>query len=153
MATYSASDIVGKTLATTNSSVRAFNRPGGPSVASIPKNSTIGKVYSWIQRPEGIYWMFETTKPTGSVGSVFYVLHQKGLKVLDRDVRSEQQKEFDELSWFKKLVTPSPEQQERREELGQNVKKGLIMAGLAVAAFFLVKDLGKEYISKKVKAV
>jgi len=151
MATYSAADIVGKTLGTTSKAVDVFRTPGGEKIARIPKDSVIGRVYSYISRPEGVYWMFETTQPfAGSANKSFYVLHtNNALRVLDKDVRSQEQKEFDELNWFQKLITPSPEVVERREELKQGTKKTLIWVGVAVAAFFLIKDLGKEVIKKK----
>ena len=152
MATYTASDIVGKTLATGTKSVKAVRTPGGPTVATIPRNSTIGKVYSWIQRPEGVYWMFETSEPYfGTAQKAFYVLHEQGLKILDKDVRSQEQKKYDELNWFQKVFTPSPEQEQRREEVQEGVKKTAVYLALGIAAFFLIKDWGRQVIDKKIK--
>ncbi len=74
MPTYSANDIIGKTLiAKKNIAIKRQPSRGAPTVFTVRPGSTVGVVYSWIQREGALWWMMYDDK-----GNTYYVYHEPG---------------------------------------------------------------------------
>jgi hypothetical protein len=77
MATYPASQIIGKTLIAKDvvNLFRGNQVPDGQPYAFVQAGNPVGQVYSYLDRgPAGFFWQFESP----SMG-VYYARHQEGL--------------------------------------------------------------------------
>lgn len=157
MATFSAAEIVGKTLIA-KSQVNVYSLPNDNKqykIAVVKKGAYVGTVYSWIQKPGGLYWQFQ------SGNSFYYVKHFTGafdiakLKKQGTLTVEEQtsQQEFEKLSEIQKLgYNVKQFVAEKSTALDTGIKKVLIYTGLGVGLYFLIKnELGKTGILKKLK--
>lgn len=68
-----AADVIGKYLIA-KKDLNLVAYPGGPKVGSIPAGNSFGPVYSWVNKPEGLYWAFDYTIPGNTPGG-YFVLH------------------------------------------------------------------------------
>lgn len=74
MPTYSANDIVGKTLiAKKNIDIKRLPSRLAPTVYTVRPGNTVGVVYSWIQKDGYVWWMMYDEK-----GQTYYVIHEPG---------------------------------------------------------------------------
>jgi hypothetical protein len=157
MATFSAAEIVGKTLIA-KSQVNVYSLPDVNKqykIAVVKKGAYVGTVYSWIQKPGGLFWQFQ------SGNSFYYVKHFTGafdvtkLKKQGTLTVEEQtsQEEFEKLNQIQKLgYNVKQFVAEKSTALDSTVKKVLIYAGLGIGLYFLVKNEVKNTgILKKLK--
>lgn len=75
MPTYSADQIVGKTLvAKKKVAIHRLPSKDSPVVYQVNPGITVGVVYSWVQGSNGIWWMYydSNNKP-------YYTLHEPGM--------------------------------------------------------------------------
>lgn len=74
MPTYSANQIVGKTLiAKKPVAIKRLPSKSAPTVYTVPVGSTVGVVYSWISRDGLVWWMYYDDK-----GNTYYTQHEPG---------------------------------------------------------------------------
>lgn len=74
MSEFLASDIVGKSLiAKKRVDIYDTVNAGRKRIAFVRPGDSVGTVYSWIQRPDGLWWMFESGK------NFYYAKHAVGL--------------------------------------------------------------------------
>jgi hypothetical protein len=69
-----ASDVIGKYLIA-EQDVPVTNMPNGQQIGVVPKGNSIGPVYSYVQRGNDIFWMFDYTIPGQSPGA-YWALHK-----------------------------------------------------------------------------
>lgn len=92
---FSAAQVVGKTL-NAKRTVQAFTQPDGKTVArTFRAGQPVGVVYSWVETPSGLFWMFQP----GISSQPYFVKHQTGTfevvggkAILDK-IREEEEKE------------------------------------------------------------
>lgn len=157
MATFSAAEIVGKTLIA-KSQVNVYSLPDDSKqykIAVVKKGAYVGTVYSWIQKPGGLFWQFQ------SGNSFYYVKHftgafdvtklkKQGALTVEEQTASE---EFEKLNQIQKLgYNVKQFVAEKSTALDTGIKKVLIYTGLGVALYFLIKkEATNTGILKKLK--
>lgn len=134
---YEAKDIIGKSLIA-RKQINVYSLPDAKAqykIAIVLPGNSCGVVYSYIQKPDGLYWMFyNNTKP-------YYIKHSTGafdvnsLKI-QGVLTTEQKKEaerLENLNWIERQF----------EDLKQGGKKALIIVGVSAAIIILLKDVIK----------
>lgn len=74
MPTYTAADIIGKTLYARRS-IEKYSYPGGPVIGTIRNGETVGEVDSWVTKPGTNTVMWQIKQPGKAP---FYVEHREG---------------------------------------------------------------------------
>ena len=157
MAIFSAEKIVGKTLIA-KSQVNVYSLPNDNKqykIAVVKKGAYVGTVYSWVQKPSGLYWQFQ------SGSSFYYVKHFTGAFDIDKlkkqgTLTVEEQtasEEFEKLNQIQKLgYNVKQFVAEKSTALDKGIKKVLIYAGLGLGLYFLIKkEVKNTGILKKLK--
>jgi len=139
MATYSANDIVGKSLIAKRT-IPVFKLPAATwnnRIGVVNKGNSVGVVYSYVQRPDGIYWMF---KP--KFGSTYYVKHNPGdfdlsnlqtQGVISQEEKAEEERR-EELSWWERL-------KEDTAAAGGQFQKDIVKMGSIVLVIALLPTI------------
>ena len=79
MPTYSAEQIIGKTLiARQNVAIKRLPTSAAPVVYTAKPGSYVGTVYSWVTEGPDLYWQFYDSN-----GKAYYSLHRPGLYSID----------------------------------------------------------------------
>jgi len=71
-----ASQVVGRYLIT-REDVPVYNYPNGTRIGTIAKGNSTAEVYSFVQRPGQVWFMFDYTIP-GTTPGAYYVLDKEG---------------------------------------------------------------------------
>lgn len=75
MPTFSAADIVGKTLiAKKPVALKRLPQKTATTVYTVPAGQTVGVVYSWVQADGALWWMFYDQNQ-----KTYYAIHEPGL--------------------------------------------------------------------------
>lgn len=134
---YSVSDIVDKTLFAAkdlpyfDSQPTAYSTP--KSIGIIKAGTPAGVVYSWLETPQGIWWMFY---PSNTYGHYYYMPHHIG--------------DFDMNALAQQGVLSEPEKAAAAAEENKTWYEKLIGQILPVAAIVYLGGVAlKGYISKK----
>lgn len=133
MPTFSAADIVGKTLIA-KETVPVYSLPNAAVasnlIGSIAPGESVGVVYSWIGGNEGkpLYWQFEST-----AGGFYYVMHKAGRF----DVRA--------LKDQGALTTAEKQEQENPKSTLDKILSTLKTVGI----FAAVAYVGKSFLDKR----
>ena len=69
-----ANDVIGKYLIAERD-VPIFAFPGGSQIGAVNTGLVVGPVYSWIEKNNKLYWMFDYTIPGNAPGS-YYAEHR-----------------------------------------------------------------------------
>lgn len=129
MPTYTAADIIGKTLYARRT-VDKYNYPGGPSIGTIKTGEVVGEVNSWVTKP-GTNTIFWEIKMPGR--SPFYVEHREGWYSFTKGTTKSQEE----------IIKDQVEQQEM-DEKGKFIfyleKYGKAI-GITLIAFGIFKEL------------
>ncbi len=117
---YSVGDLVGKSL-TVKRDVKAYDLPDTHSqVKAIWKKGSNIFLYSWINNPEGVWFMYESALYPGSFDYILYtpgtIKMPAGVKTIEQQIKDEQEAN---KSWTDKLF--------------DNINL-LVIGGLAIAA-------------------
>ena len=67
-----AADVLGRYLIA-REDVPVYDFPNGTRIGTIPKGNSTAEVYSFVQRPGQVWWMFDYTIP-GQTPSAYYAL-------------------------------------------------------------------------------
>lgn len=145
MATFSAAEIVGKTLIA-KKQINVYSLPDDDKqykIAVVKKGAYVGTVYSWIQKPGGLWWQFQ------SGNKFYYVKHftgafdvtklkKQGALTVEEQTATE---EFNKLNELQKLgYNVKQFVAEKSTALDKGIKKVLIYTGLGVGLYFLIKN-------------
>jgi hypothetical protein len=71
-----AADVLGRYLIA-REDVPVYDFPNGTRIGTIPKGNSTAEVYSFVQRPGQVWWMFDYTIP-GQTPGAYYVLQKDG---------------------------------------------------------------------------
>jgi len=134
MPTYSADDIIGKSLfAKKVVNLRKFASTEAPILAKTTPGDLVGVVYSYIKNPEGVWWQIKED------GKSFWAFHGPGYfdvqAIKDQGVKTTQQK--------------IKEEQEANMSFGDKALNLLKKAGIITAAIVGAKTVYDIYKSKK----
>jgi hypothetical protein len=70
-----ADEVIGRNLiAEKDVPLFKYASPAAPVVGIVPKGNSFGPVYSYLNKPDGIYWMFDYTIP-GNPPGAYYAKH------------------------------------------------------------------------------
>ena len=70
-----ADDVLGSLLiAEKDVPLLQYPSPAAPVVGVVPQGNSFGPVYSWVNKPDGVYWMFDYTIP-GNAPGAYYAKH------------------------------------------------------------------------------
>jgi len=71
-----ADEVIGRNLiAEKDVPLFKYASPAAPVVGVVPKGNSFGPVYSYLNKPDGIYWMFDYTIP-GQAPGAYYAEHK-----------------------------------------------------------------------------
>jgi hypothetical protein len=139
MATYSAADIVDKSLIAKRA-VPVFKLPEAKMsnrIGVVNKGNSVGIVYSYIQKPDGLYWMFKpkfgTTYYAKHIPGDFDVSNLRTQGVISQEEKAENERR-EELSWWERL-------KEDTAAGGAQFQKDIIKLGLIVIAVSLLPTI------------
>lgn len=147
MSVFSAADIVGKTLVA-RKTIPVYSLPMANAqykIGTVQKGNSAGVVYSYLSRPDGIWWQFIPT-----FGKPYYIRHdnnafdvsalkQQGVITVE-DQR--QQEEREKMSWWEKL-------QADLSAAGQNTRSAILKGVIIAGGIYLAKETIQALIRYK----
>ena len=156
MATYSADELIGATLVAAQA-VTGYTDTGMSAIAhQFQPGETIGKVYSYVNHTDGVWWQID-----GDSGT-FYVHHMQGYDVLqdgssnllnghDGVLTDQEQTKHDSdraaaaANWFTNITDMLPSGiKDFFNGLEKNVQTGVLIAAGLAGLFFVYKLLKKK---------
>lgn len=137
MKTYSADEIIGKTLYIKSGTrnIRRSASTSGEVVRKVSKGMSAGVVYSWLNQPDGLWWRLDTP-----VNNPEWIKHETGafdLELLKYQGAKTTQEKFREA-------------QNANKTTGDKIVE-LLKKGGKVLAFLGVGVLAYKYFNKKQK--
>lgn len=138
--TFSADQIVDKILWLAKPA-KTYSAPRLDSqvIEDLPAGQSVGRVYSYVTRPDGVWWMFKFSN-----GGFFYIKHEKGLfdyqKLIDQFPADEPAQAFAFPVWASVGLAAFAiyKSQQETKPLNRNL---WLLGGMGLGAFTLVKNV------------
>ena len=133
--TYSAADIIGKTLFAKGYSVnlRSGASTEAPIVAKTQPGEAVGVVYSYLEQPDGLWWMIQ--RPAGSA---VWARHNPGAFDLEA-IKQQGVKTTEE-----KIKQAEEANLTTGQKIGATIQKAVLIIAGAAALYFVFKSLKAE---------